>query len=112
VSVTAVHDELPSATPIPSLADCAGREMLIHWAAQAVTQLEETSGAARPGRWAPNACPPTALDRAPFTARAPVLHTATPGTGMPFHERGVTESRLGTANRQRGNLRAPRGRHG
>jgi type IV secretory pathway TraG/TraD family ATPase VirD4 len=45
---TAVLDELPSATPIPSLpealADCAGRGVLIHWAAQAVTQLEETFG--------------------------------------------------------------------
>jgi type IV secretory pathway TraG/TraD family ATPase VirD4 len=45
---TAVLDELPSATPIPSLpstlADSAGRGVLIHWAAQAVSQLEETFG--------------------------------------------------------------------
>ena len=45
---TAALDELPSATPIPSLpatlADSAGRGVLIHWAAQAVTQLEETFG--------------------------------------------------------------------
>lgn len=48
---TAVLDELPSATPIPSLpatlADSAGRGVLVHWAAQAVTQLEETFGRGR-----------------------------------------------------------------
>jgi type IV secretory pathway TraG/TraD family ATPase VirD4 len=43
---TAVLDELPNATPIPSLpdiiSDSAGRGMVIHWAAQSLAQLEDT----------------------------------------------------------------------
>ncbi|WP_060577007.1 MULTISPECIES: TraM recognition domain-containing protein [unclassified Pseudonocardia] len=46
---TAVLDELPSATPVPdlptSLADSAGRGVLIHWAAQSKAQLDITYGA-------------------------------------------------------------------
>ncbi|MBN9739467.1 type IV secretory system conjugative DNA transfer family protein [Pseudonocardia sp. P1] len=45
---TAVLDELPSATPVPdlptSLADSAGRGVLIHWAAQSKAQLDITYG--------------------------------------------------------------------
>jgi type IV secretory pathway TraG/TraD family ATPase VirD4 len=43
-----ILDELPTATPVPSLpatcADSAGRGVLIHWAAQSRAQLEEIYG--------------------------------------------------------------------
>lgn len=43
---TAVLDELPNATPIPTLpaiiSDSAGRGVVIHWAAQSLAQLETT----------------------------------------------------------------------
>ncbi|MEQ3542406.1 TraM recognition domain-containing protein [Pseudonocardia tropica] len=45
---TVVLDELPSATPVPdlpaTLADSAGRGVLIHWAAQSKAQLDNTFG--------------------------------------------------------------------
>ncbi|WP_224392845.1 type IV secretory system conjugative DNA transfer family protein [Pseudonocardia sp. ICBG1293] len=45
---TIVLDELPSATPVPDLptmqADSAGRGVLIHWAAQSLSQLEAVYG--------------------------------------------------------------------
>src|SRR5581483_7773423 len=48
---TAVLDELPNATPLPELpdivSDSAGRGVIIHWAAQSLAQLEDTSGATR-----------------------------------------------------------------
>jgi type IV secretory pathway TraG/TraD family ATPase VirD4 len=47
---TAVLDELPNATPIPTLpsiiSDSAGRGVVIHWAAQSLAQLEDTFGPA------------------------------------------------------------------
>ncbi|MBN9758514.1 MULTISPECIES: type IV secretory system conjugative DNA transfer family protein [unclassified Pseudonocardia] len=45
---TIVLDELPSATPVPDLptmqADSAGRGVLIHWAAQSLSQLDAVYG--------------------------------------------------------------------
>ena len=45
---TAVLDELAGATPIPSLpasvADSAGRGVIIHWAAQSLAQLNDSFG--------------------------------------------------------------------
>jgi len=45
---TVVLDELPTATPVPTLpatcADSAGRGVLIHWAAQSRAQIEEIYG--------------------------------------------------------------------